>query len=103
MSRSRSLVASRLGAAVRLVTLLACAVGATSGLGWLTSGLAAAARRGGATFDETVGLAALAGAWLCVGWFGLALLCVVASSVPGVVGRGFASVAELFVPRALRK
>jgi hypothetical protein len=76
---------------------------ATCGLWWLTTDLVAAADRGGTTFDETLGIAALVGCWLCVGWFVLAVGCAGLAAAPGLVGRCGTSCAQLVAPWALRR
>ncbi|MDQ3450412.1 MAG: hypothetical protein M3455_05795, partial [Actinomycetota bacterium] len=71
---------------------------AASALWWLTAGLLAARRRGGMTLDEAVGLAAVLGCWVCVGWFVVALSVAAAAAAPGAVGRSCALAADVLAP-----
>ena len=89
----------------RLVGVLGAATTAVSigGLSWLTSGLRATAARGGTTLDEALGLVAVLGCWVCVGWFLLAVACSAAAAAPGVVGRSCSAAAEVLAPWTLRK
>lgn len=75
---------------------------AVTSLRWLTSGLLAAANRGGTTLDEAVGLAAVFGCWLCAAWFVLAVVCAAVAQVPGAVGRASAVAADVLTPWTLR-
>lgn len=71
-------------------------------LRWLTSGLVTAVHRGGTTLDEAIGLAAVVGCWLCVAWFGLAVVCAVVGELPGAAGRACGAAADLVTPWTLR-
>lgn len=93
---------ARSRAAAQLGALAVTTSAGAAGLWWLTSGLAAAAGRGGTTFDEAIGLAAVTGCWLCVAWFVLAVTCTAAAAAPGAVGRACGAAAETLAPWTLR-
>ena len=92
----------RIRAIVARLGLVAVTVAALRALWWLTDDLVKAAGQAGTTFDEAVGLAALTGCWLCLGWFGLAVTCALATAVPGAVGRTASSLADVVTPSVLR-
>jgi len=94
---------ARLRATGLLVLLVPATAAAVIGMQWLTSGLLAAARRGGTTLDEAIGLAAVSGCWLCVGWFVLAVICSAAAAAPGVLGRTCSAAAEVLAPWTMRR
>jgi len=85
-----------------LLALLVATGGAAVTLWWLTAGMLAAGRRGGMTFDEAVGLAAVLGCWVCVGWFVVAVTVAAAAAAPGAIGRSCAGAAEMLAPCTLR-
>lgn len=85
-----------------LLALLAATASAVGGLSWLTAGLLNAVVVDGVTLDELVGLIAVLGCWLCVGWLALAMACTVAAVAPGAIGRWCAAAADVLAPWTLR-
>lgn len=100
-TRTRS--ASQVRALGLVTALVASTAAATGGLWWLTSRLFDAARGGGTTFDETVGVASAIGCWVCVGWFVLALTVSAVAAAPGALGRSCAATAVVLAPWTVRR
>lgn len=86
-----------------LLVVVAATSAAAGALWWLTAQLLVAGRSGGTTFDEAVGLAAVIGSWICVGWFGLGLTVAAAAGAPGALGRSCARTAEVLAPWTVRR
>jgi resuscitation-promoting factor RpfA len=99
----------RIAPVIRASVLIAgCDVVLTWAAGWPAAtwqALVAAVDGSAATdgSDQLLGSSAALAAWVCLGWFGLAVCLEVASVLPGAVGRRFAAVAAKTSPMLVRR